>query len=336
MSRIFISGYGAVSPAGWGLPAMRDAIAKGSLPQARALCRPGTEKPLDVRQVPSPNPRPAFLSHPRLRRASSISQYALGAALEACATSPGALDQKCLGVIVCIFSGCVHYSRPFYDETLKDPSTASPLLFPETVFNSPASHISAYLGSTAINYTLIGDSGTFLQALALAAAWLDEKKVTDCLVVGTEEVDWLTPEATRLFDRTIIPSEGAGAIVLSTTPTQVELKQITDEFLYSAEGKATALTRMKEALGPFDQRALLLDSTSGSKGIFQEEDHLWSSWPNRRVSPKQILGEGLMAGAAWECVLAADELKNSEAAEAIVSVAGFHQHAIGARFAKVF
>jgi len=38
-----------------------------------------------------------------------------------------------------------------YDETLRDPTTASPLFFPETVFNAPASHIAALLGTTAIN-----------------------------------------------------------------------------------------------------------------------------------------------------------------------------------------
>ena len=69
-------------------------------------------------------------------------------------------------------SGSVNYSRRFYDETLKDPATASPLVFPETVFNAPASHLAALLGTTAINYTLVGDPGTFLQGIALAADWL--------------------------------------------------------------------------------------------------------------------------------------------------------------------
>ena len=86
-----------------------------------------------------------------------------------------------LGIIVCVLSGCVNYSRRFYDETLKDPGTASPLVFPETVFNAPASHISAFLGSMAVNYTLVGDAGTFLQGLATGANWLIEGKVSECL-----------------------------------------------------------------------------------------------------------------------------------------------------------
>jgi 3-oxoacyl-(acyl-carrier-protein) synthase len=76
--------------------------------------------------------------------------------------------------VVCVFSGCVNYSSRFYSETLKDPATASPLVFPETVFNAPASHLSAFLGNSAINYTLVGDSGTFLIGLAMAAQWLSD------------------------------------------------------------------------------------------------------------------------------------------------------------------
>ena len=42
---IFIHGLGAVSPAGWGLPALRAAIARNEPLPSRALARPGWEKP---------------------------------------------------------------------------------------------------------------------------------------------------------------------------------------------------------------------------------------------------------------------------------------------------
>ena len=70
-------------------------------------------------------------------------------------------------------SGCVNYSRRFYDEVLQDPATASPLIFPETVFNAPASHLAGYFASTAMDYTLVGDPCSFLQGTALAADWLE-------------------------------------------------------------------------------------------------------------------------------------------------------------------
>ena len=97
---------------------------------------------------------------------------------------------------------------------LKDPSTASPLVFPETVFNAPASHLSAFLGSTAINYTLVGDAGTFLHGLSLAGGWLLEERVDRCLVVAAEEMDWLTADAFRHFDRGVVCAAGAGAVCL--------------------------------------------------------------------------------------------------------------------------
>ncbi len=117
-----------------------------------------------------------------------------------------------LGIIFCVTAGCVQYSRRFYDEAWRNPATASPLLFPETVFNAPASHLSAILESPCVNYTLVGDPGTFLQALALAAGWLANDRIDSCLVVGAEELDWLTADAYRHFSRGVACGEGAGAV----------------------------------------------------------------------------------------------------------------------------
>lgn len=325
---VFIGGIGAVSPAGWNLAALRDALAKNEPLPPQELSRPGLERALRILRVPPPNPRPAFMAHARLRRTSPITQFAVSAALEALGPrDPGSTSR--IGVVVCVFSGCVNYSRRFYDETLKDPATASPLVFPETVFNAPASHISAYLGSTAINYTLVGDAGTFLVGMATAANWLLEGKVEECLVVGTEEIDWLTSDAVRLFDRRKVLSEGAGAVLLRRTGT-VQLRGITDEHLYKSGGKVEALANMKAQLPQPAGATLLADSTSSDAGISAEESHLWKGWPGARISPKKILGEGLMASAAWQVVAAADAIANGSASKALISVAGFHQHAVGA------
>ena len=83
MSRVFVHGQGAVSPAGWGLSALQAGLAKGRSLPVQEMARPGWEKPLPVRLVPQPSPRPAFLAHPRLRRASPVAQHSVGAALEA-------------------------------------------------------------------------------------------------------------------------------------------------------------------------------------------------------------------------------------------------------------
>ena len=74
---------GAVSPAGWGVSALRETLQKGGAATGHRPVRPGCAKPLRVRPVPPPTQRPALLAHPRLRRASVITQHAVGAALEA-------------------------------------------------------------------------------------------------------------------------------------------------------------------------------------------------------------------------------------------------------------
>jgi 3-oxoacyl-(acyl-carrier-protein) synthase len=333
MSAIYITGLGAVSPAGWTAGALRDALAKGQLLPAQDLPRPGQPKPLRVLRVPPAASRPSFMAHARLRRASPITQYAVGAAVEAAGEAPA----QDLGVIVCVFSGCVNYSQRFYHETLKNPATASPLVFPETVFNAPASHIAACLGTNAINYTLVGDSGTFLHAMAIATHWLGEEKVAHCLVVGTEEIDWLSSEAVRLFDRSKFMSEGAGAILLSRNSDRAlaRLESITDEFLYHSRGGKTEAMRQMRAELAVPPGALLCDSTSGTAGISGPEQAVWSDWRGPRISPKKVLGEGLMASAAWQVAAAADLIYHGAAPKGIVSIAGFHQHAIGCTLAAL-
>ena len=46
MSRIFVAGLGAVSPAGWNVAALREALGKGEPLPVQTLERPGWEKPL--------------------------------------------------------------------------------------------------------------------------------------------------------------------------------------------------------------------------------------------------------------------------------------------------
>lgn len=310
MSAVYVNGSGAVSPAGWGVEPLRAAVEKSvSLPPTM-ITREGRDWPVPVLKAPPPLSKPPFLAHPRLRRSSSISQFAMAAACEALEGESGApRDTKSIGVIVTVFSGCVNYSRRFYDEVLKNPATASPMLFPETVFNAPASHVSAFLGSSAINYTMVGDKGTYIVALATAANWIVEGRVDECLVIGAEEIDWLSAEALALFPRQLPLSEGAGALLLSAKAGKgVALDLVTSEFLYSQHGRASAGEQMLKEL----------------------------SSPRQNPAIGNILGEGLMASTAWECVLAADSLAaNGSHRLRSVPVQGFHQHAVGARFERI-
>lgn len=341
MSRIFVHGIGAISPAGSGVSPLCAALRQGEPWPSKDLARPGWELPLRVRQVPPFQPRPAWLGHPRLRRSSPISQHAVAAGVEALGTDAeqvrsGALR---LGIILCVMSGCVNYSRRFYDEVLKDPAVASPLLFPETVFNAPASHLAALLGTPSINYTLVGDAGTFLQGLALGADWLDSDQVDGCLVIAAEEIDWLTADAFRLFHRDMIMSDGAGAVYLrpeSRSDWPVELSAITSSQPFTHEQpRAKAVRRMRAELPETASGRLLCHGGQGLPVLDSAELNAWSEWTGPRLAVKQVFGEGLTAAAAWQCVAGIEALRNGRHDEAIISVVGSNQQAIGAQFIRV-
>ena len=338
MSRIFVHGHGAVSPAGWGVGPLRDAIAKGTPLPGKPLARPGWDKPVTIRQVPLPEPRPAFLAQPRLRRTSPISHYVVAAAIEAIGGDAPliAAGNFRLGIVLCAMSGCVNYSRRFYDETLRDPATASPLVFPETVFNAPASHLAAVLCAPTINYTLVGDPGTYLQGLALAAHWLLEDRVDACVVVGGEESDWLVVDALQLFSRQTVHGDGAGALYLKKSDGNralAELKCVTDSNLFTrSQSRAQAARQLRGALPACSADQLLVDGLQNIPRLDAAETGVWREWSGARISPKAILGEGLMAASAWQCVVAIDALREKRYPAASVSVVGCNQQAIGAHF----
>jgi len=339
MSSIFVCGTGVVSPAGWGMQSFREAIARGEALPTKDLPRPG-HTALKVRQVPPANPRPPFLAHARLRRTSPIAHYAVSAALEALGSDAAKVTSGVLrlGIIYCSLTGCVNYSRRFYDEVLKDPSTASPLVFPETVYNSPASHLAALIGTTGINYTLVGDPGTFLQGVALAADWLTDNRVDGCLVIGAEEMDWLTAGAVNLFLRTAIFSDGAGALYLRREvegASPVQLKAVTNAHLYTERiCRAEAIRLAREELRNKPAGELLCDGLLGVPRADRDEQAAWRDWPGDRASVKTILGEALMAAAAWQCAAAVDGVTLKKCGSALVSVPGTNQQFIAARFAS--
>jgi hypothetical protein len=342
LTGIFVRGIGAVSPAGWGVAALRQALGQNTRLSLRELACPGRARPWKAQAVAAPATRPAFAAHPRLRRTSPIGQYAVGAALEALGPHaqlvPGNGARARLGIVYCAMSGCVNFSRRFYDETLKDPATASPVIFPETVFNAPASHLGALLGTSAINYTLVGDSGMFLQGVALGADWLLSGRVDGCLVIGAEELDWLVADAFGLFDPEGFVSEGAAALYLrrESEPTaSVELEAISQPYLFFNQRQRTEAARKARAEvrhGSEQSLALLCDGIQGIRRLDQAEQEAWRDWPGARLSPKRICGEAFMAAAAWQCVAAVDALNQGQYASATVSVVGCNQQAIAARF----
>jgi hypothetical protein len=290
---------------------------------------------LPCRRVPPPNPAPAIFANARLRRTTPITSFAVSATMQAIADARADPKTERIGLILCVLAGCVQFTRRFYHEAWKDPSTASPLVFAETVFNAPSSHVAAVLPSAAINYTLLGDSSAFLEGIAMAADWLENGIVDGCVVVGAEEVDWPTLDAFKLFSPGVVCSEGAGAVYVSRRPTDssVEVLSITDPHFYADKpGKLEAAKNVSAELSSHAADSLLCDARGGVTSYDIPDNAAWNGWSGLRISPKTLLGEGMMAAAGWQCVAAVDAIRQGTANSALVSISGCLQQAVGACF----
>jgi len=336
MSAIRVTGTGAVSPAGWGVESLVTAVRDGAGLTEEVMERSHGGKTVTSRvlRVPQPVDRGVLPKHPRLRRGSPIARFAAAAAVEAlgarrmAAVAAGELN---LGVICTLMNGCVNYSNRFFAEVLADPSLASPILFPETVFNAPSSHLSALFGSTGVNDTLLGDSAAFLPALEVAAEWIGRGEVDGCLVVGAEESDWLSTEGLGYYSRDYVAAEGAGAVFLETADSGgVSLVSVPDAVSLAAGREAAARVLREQLAVDDDGVTLLVDGRAGVARWDRPEELAWAGWRGPRYSPRRILGEGMGVSAAWQMVMAVEALCAGEADRAVLSVVGGNQQAAGA------
>ncbi|MEN9974296.1 MAG: hypothetical protein RLZZ282_302, partial [Verrucomicrobiota bacterium] len=335
---LIITGVGAVSPAGWGMDALVTALKEQQALPETLLDPPaaaaGGLRSHRVLAVPRPVPDRVLAGHPRLRRASRLSLFAAAAALEAlgperiAAVQAGTLRA---GLIYTVLNGGISYCARFYGEVMENPATASPILFPETVFNAPASHLAAYLGITGPCNSLVGDSAQFLAAIDMAALWLDQGSIDLCLVVGTEEHDWLAAAAIDLLQLGVPVAEGAACLVIEpdrphTSGVLIE-RRATHHPIATFSQRPQAAAAARAALGPIGPSALLVDDCCGHAATDAATNEAWSHWNGARLSPASVLGHGLSAAAAWQCVAACQSVLTGAVTEAVVATTGVCQRA---------
>lgn len=347
-SQLFIEGAGMISPAGAGLEPLLQA-AQGKLPlEIEEFVR----KTADGDRVSSPTrrvPKEALTGlprHPRIRRSSPITKFGICAGLAALADAglePGPepnYDPSRLGLIFSFMNGCVSYTNRFYGEVMADPALASPLLFPETVFNAPGSHLAAYLGATGACYTIVGDAGGAVQALDTADLWLGSGMVDRCLIITLEEVDWLSSEALRLYSKNLISSEGAAAVVVGHDSARAcaKISHLSGPHVFRTLGERTdAIQAAREGLQEEGATAdLLVDGQRGATRIDRVEAQTWQDWQGDRLSPYIQLGDSMGAGAGLQIGTALAALRDpaSKTTSAIVSCPGSNQMAFAMRLEK--
>ncbi|MCW1924314.1 hypothetical protein OKA05_17240 [Luteolibacter arcticus] len=337
---IRITGTGAVSSAGWGVDAMMSALDSGVRPELSELSRERKDgEPVVTRVLRVPAALNTLPKSPRLRRVSPISKFAVAAAMEALGSERAAkvaAGELRLGVVCSLFNGCVNYSNRFFGEVLVEPAVASPILFPETVFNAPSSHLSALFNSTAPNDTILGDGAEIFTALEIATEWLLRGDCDGVLVVAPEEIDWLSSEGLGLYSRDAIPSEGAAAVYLEIGGEGPQLLSIPDPVLLGAGlARAATLREAMSAAGAEDDGSTLLaDSRSGVAKFDAPENKVFGSWNGPRISVKTILGECFGASAGHQLVTAIERLRRGDAEQALVITLGGNEQVGACRLGR--
>src|ERR1019366_8096752 len=183
-----------------------------------------------------------------------------------------------------------------------------------------------------------GDPACFLQGAALGAQWLEQNRVDACIVIGAEETNWIMADALWHIERSAVIASGGGVWLFFDPELSVgvELTAITDPHTYSARNsRVQAAQAMRNQLGKTSASELLCDGLGDSPRTDAPELAAWRDWAGPRISPKRILGEGLMAAAAWQCVAACDAVATGRFAAANVSLVGSNHQTIGARFVVV-
>jgi 3-oxoacyl-[acyl-carrier-protein] synthase II len=257
------------------------------------LCVDRTREPLATLQNES-----------RVRRASPITLYMLAAAQQALAAAP-TISRDRLGIVAAFNTGAVVATRRFFEGIVQTGQRfASPNLFPETVFNSPTSHVAAVLGVAGPCSSLVGDDTAWVNGISVAATWLANGLVEHVLVIGAQELDpiaidayrragWLSPPVRTGF----VTSEGAGALLLGRAESGKGLRiaQWTEGFTYRK--RSEALSSAQECLAQFPKD--VLRCRNAPHNWFH---HIEKQLPGGKGLSLPYRGDAFVASAAWSTI----------------------------------
>jgi 3-oxoacyl-(acyl-carrier-protein) synthase len=369
-----IAGMGWVTPLGSDVDNVWKRLLNGDTATARPIESPlGRAYP--VYRVPA-EATAKTPAHPRLRRSSAISRFAIVAGLAALEDAGLKFDEETAARTALIFAvsnGGVIYTKKFYHEIVESGAkAASPLLFPETVFNAPASHLAAILGIANASYTLVGDGAVGILALKMAEDLMESETLDRCLVVGAEEADWLLCDAYRKWrllrsappiepfeqpPRGTILSEGAGAVLLSRSGA-IRLEKIAAGTNFRKQSEAgESLEKIFAELGD-GEIDLVVASANGTFIDAAEHAAVLRHCPSAKVyAMKGALGESVGASSLWQTICGAQCLRtqlvprdshliqearahlstgpknNEQFRRAVISVCGLNQQVAGLRLA---
>ncbi len=333
---VFITSWDWVTPVGRG-PEVWEAILAGTPAPAREIAGPPGSKPHWAAMAPAKLVE-AEARLPRLRRSSNISLFSAAAAARAGAERKEG-DRWAIVFAAC--DGGVVYTRKFYDQVVREGG-GSPLLFPETVYNAPASHVAALKSFDGATYTLVGDASAGMSALRLGADLIESGGADHCLIVGAQEVDWILCEAYGQWrlcassvqigsKRGALIAEGAAAITLSRE----------GKYRLAAVSEGVPFFRRSEAreslAGALGQLALSSPPSmfiSSANGTFVDcaerlaVEAAYGSIP--AIYPKVTLGDAFGASALMQVICAVHRLEKDPPGCILVPVIGLNHQAAAA------
>jgi 3-oxoacyl-(acyl-carrier-protein) synthase len=327
---VHVAGTGWVTPLGSNLDDVWSRLLAGDQAPVEEVTDPLGDHRYPAFRVPQ-SALKNLPAHPRLRRASAISRFAAAAGLSALADANLSTDKLTLArsaLVFAVANGGVIYTKRFYNDIVKTGAeAASPLLFPETVFNAAASHVAAIMGLSGTTYTVVGDGAVGLTGIKMAEDLMSNSNLDYCLVVAAEEADWLLCDAYQkwrllrskppieLFERSArgtILGEGAGAVLLARNgPIQIQAVSAGGHFR-DRRRAGDALARVLNQVGAKPD-SVVIGSANGTFVDRAEANALDTVAPSGLLySPKPSLGEGVGAGALWQVVIGIKALVSAE------------------------
>lgn len=327
---VAIRGCGWVTPMGAGVDAVCQAILRGERAEPVTQTYPDSGRVLRSLRVPD-----ADIAHvsrlPRLRRSSRISHLGMAAAMAAIADSglDPADPNRRWSVLFAASDGGVIYTRKFFAELSERGTQAgSPLLFPETVYNAPASHIAAQLGITGTTSTVVGDATVSIHALAMAEDLLNSGDCDSCLLVAAEEMDWIIAEAYSVWgigdsDRLLF-ADGAAAVVLEREGACRVTCDAGSSYSNLVEAKS-AVVRSLEAITEISEVHSVVGSASGGKFDTPETSAIAEVFGSiAQIYPKFSLGEAFGTSTLSQVIVATRMLQSPSTSSIAVPVLGWN------------
>lgn len=302
---LHVSAVGAVSPAGIGI----ETLMKGCPPPDREMgLASSPARSFRAFLVDRSDPRwNRWAAEPRLRRAGPMAQF-LVEAIQQALTGVSAKERSRMGLIAVFNNGIIaHASRFFAGYRNQGRRFASPLLFPETIYNAATSHAAAVFGLGGPSSSLVGDESAWVEGIRMARIWLELGRASTVLVTAAEEVTPVTLDgfhSARWLRRTLPfrPAEGAAALLLTANPENslFALEPAPTGFPYRSRRElALVASNLARELPPHAPRY----PTAEASWLGPLEKAVLRPIPS--VKPYPYIGEAFGVSAGWHTLRAA-------------------------------